>query len=94
MAQSLQQKLGRGLLLAAPLLMKSLTVLGTLAMFLVGGGILAHGWHDVGQGIEQLSTVAGSLLQPGLGVLLNMLLGVLAGGAAMLVVSLGQRLRR
>lgn len=93
-AQGLQQKLGRGLLLAAPWLMKSLSVLGTLAMFLVGGGILAHGWHDVGQGIEQLSTLAGTLLQPGLGLLLNMLLGVLAGGAAMLVVSLVQRLRR
>lgn len=92
--QSLQQKLGRGLLLAAPLLMKSLTVLGTLAMFLVGGGILAHGWHDVGQGIEELSTLAGSLLQPGLGLLLNMLLGVLAGGVAFMVVTLVQRLRR
>ena len=93
-AQALQQKLGRGLLLAAPLLMKSLTVLGTLAMFLVGGGILAHGWHELGQGIEQLSAVAGSLLQPGLGLVLNMLLGVLAGGLALLVVSLLKRLRR
>ncbi|MDO9145262.1 DUF808 domain-containing protein [Rhodoferax sp.] len=94
LAEALQQKLGRGLLLAAPWLMKSLSVLGTLAMFLVGGGILAHGWHDLGQGIDQLSAVAGSLLQPGLGVLLNMLLGVLAGGAALLVVTLGPRLRR
>jgi len=73
--------------------MKSLTALGTLAMFLVGGGILAHGWHDVGQGIEQLSAVAGSLLQPVLGLLLNMLLGLLAGGVALVVVSLGQWLR-
>jgi hypothetical protein len=94
LAEALQQKLGRGLLLAAPWLMKSLSVLGTLAMFLVGGGILAHGWHDLGQGIEQLSATAGSLLQPGLGLLLNMLLGVLAGGVAFLVVSLVQRLRR
>ena len=92
-AQALQQKLGRGLLLAAPVLMKSLTVLGTLAMFLVGGGILAHGWHDVGQGIEQLSAVAGSMAQPVLGTLLNMTLGVLAGGAAMLVMTLGQKLK-
>ena len=93
-AQALQQKLGRGLLLVAPLLMKSLTVLGTLAMFLVGGGILAHGWHDVGQGIEQLSATAGSLLQPVLGVLLNMALGLLAGAVALLAVTLVQRLRR
>jgi len=89
----LQRRLGDGLLLAAPWLMKALTVVGTLAMFLVGGGILAHGWHDVGQGIEQLSALAGGLLQPSLGLLLNVLLGVLAGGAALLVVTLGQRLR-
>lgn len=93
-AEALQQKLGRGLLLAAPLLMKGLTVLGTLAMFLVGGGILAHGWHDLGEGIEQLSAVAGSLLQPVLGMLFNMALGLLAGGVALLAVTLGQRLRR
>jgi uncharacterized protein len=92
-AQALQRKLGRGLLLAAPLLMKSLTVLGTLAMFLVGGGILAHGWHDAGQGIEQLSAAAGNLLQPVVAVLLNMVLGLLAGGAALMVVTLGQRLK-
>ncbi len=94
LGEALQQKLGRGLLLTAPLLMKGLTVLGTLAMFLVGGGILAHGWHDVGQGIEQLSLVAGSVLQPVLGSLLNMALGLLAGGVALLVVTLGQRLKR
>jgi predicted DNA repair protein MutK len=94
LAEALQQKLGRGLLLAAPLLMKSLSVLGTLAMFLVGGGILAHGWHDLGQGIEQLSVAMGSTLQPVLGALLNMGLGLLAGGVALLVVTLGQRLRR
>ena len=92
-AEALQQKVGRALLLAAPLLMKSLTVLGTLAMFLVGGGILAHGWHAVGQGIEDLSALAGAFAQPVMGLLLNMLLGVLAGGVALVVVTLAQRLR-
>lgn len=93
LAEALQQKLGRGLLLAAPLLMKSLTVLGTLAMFLVGGGILAHGWHAAGQGIEQLSAAAGSMVQPVLGLLLNMSLGLLAGGVSLLAVTLVQRLK-
>jgi hypothetical protein len=91
--QGLQQALGRGLVLAAPKLMKSLTVLGTLAMFLVGGGILAHGWHAVGQGIEDLSLAAGSLVQPLVGLSLNMLVGVLAGGLALLGVTLVQRLK-
>lgn len=40
---ALQQKLGRGILWAAPFLMKSLSVLGTAAMFLVGGQIVVHG---------------------------------------------------
>jgi len=88
-----QQLLGRALLRTAPLLMKSLAVLGTAAMFLVGGGILAHGWHEVGQGIEQLSAAAGSLAQALVAAGLNMLVGAVAGGAALLVVSLAQRLR-
>ena len=92
--QGLQQALGRGLVLAAPLLMKALSVLGTLAMFLVGGGILAHGWHAVGQGIEDISVAAGSLAQPLVGLGLNMGLGVLAGGVALLAVTLLGRLKR
>ena len=39
--------LGRGLLGAAPRLMKFLGVAGTVAMFLVGGGILTHALHLV-----------------------------------------------
>ncbi|MBV5298538.1 MAG: DUF808 domain-containing protein [Rhodoferax sp.] len=92
MAQGLQQAFGRGLLRAAPLLMKSLTVLGTLAMFLVGGGILAHGWHALGQGVEQIGAAAGPLAQPLVNLGLTMLVGVVAGAATLLAVTLVQRL--
>ncbi|MCW2313499.1 DUF808 domain-containing protein [Rhodoferax antarcticus] len=78
-----QHALGRGLLRAAPLLMKSLTVLGTLAMFLVGGGILAHGWHSVGAWLEGISQLAGAAA-PVVSALLSGLLGLLAGGVAVL----------
>lgn len=88
-----QQALGRGLLRAAPLLMKSLTVLGTLAMFLVGGGILVHGWHAAGEGLEHISAAAGTLLQPVASLLLTALAGALAGGLTLLLVSLVQRLK-
>jgi len=44
--------LGRGLLWFAPRLMKTLTVVGTLAMFLVGGGILLHASHPVTELVE------------------------------------------
>ncbi|MDD2882710.1 MAG: DUF808 domain-containing protein [Rhodoferax sp.] len=91
--QNLQQALGRGLVLTAPLLMKALTVVGTLAMFLVGGGILAHGWHAVGDGIEQISATAGSLAQPLVGLGLNTLVGVAAGAAALLAMTLLGRLK-
>jgi len=87
-----QRGLGDGLLLAAPWLMKALTVVGTLAMFLVGGGILAHGWHDVGLWIEAVSQGLGAMA-PVASLVLSALLGVLAGGAALLVVTLGQRLK-
>src|SRR5690606_32339075 len=45
------QKLGSGLLWLAPWLMKTLSVVGTAAMFMVGGGILTHGYHALGHWI-------------------------------------------
>lgn len=38
----MKQRIGRGLLAFAPVLMKTLSVVGTVAMFLVGGGIINH----------------------------------------------------
>ena len=52
---SSKRMFGRGLLIFAPYLMKSLSVIGTAAMFMVGGGILLHGIpasHDVLHTIE------------------------------------------
>ncbi|TXT39413.1 MAG: hypothetical protein FD135_2173 [Comamonadaceae bacterium] len=93
LAQTWQQAVGRSLLRAAPLLMKGLTVVGTLAMFLVGGGILAHGWHAVGQGIEQISAAAPGVLQSVVSVGLNLVVGLVAGGMALAAVTLFQRLK-
>ncbi len=92
-AHALLLKLGHNLVRAAPVLMKGLTVLGTLAMFLVGGGILAHGWHPLGQRIEDFSALVPMLLQPMVSLGLSLLAGVVAGGVALAVVSLVQRLR-
>ncbi|WP_180129996.1 DUF808 domain-containing protein [Rhodoferax sp. BLA1] len=77
-----QQVLGRGLLRAAPLLMKSLTVLGTLAMFLVGGGILVHGWHSLGVWLDGISQLAGPAA-PLASAVLSALFGLIAGGVAL-----------
>jgi predicted DNA repair protein MutK len=77
---SLQRSLGRGILRAAPYLMKSLSVVGTAAMFLVGGGMLVHGIpgshdyvHAVVHAAETLPGVGGALamLAPGRHALLT-----------------------
>jgi len=83
---------GALILRAAPWLMKGLTVLGTVAMFLVGGGILAHGWHAAGHWMAQVSALAGALA-PLLALVLDGLLGVLAGALALLLVLAAGRVK-
>lgn len=64
------QKFGRGILIMMPWLMKTLTVVGTVAMFSVGGGIILHGipaataaLHDTGTLVKILAaTVAGAAI--------------------------------
>ncbi len=89
---------GRMLLAAAPKLMKLLTILGTAAMFLVGGGILVHGVAAAHHPIEVATHAAAALPVIGgaLTVLAPLLIDALAGiatGALVLgVVSLSKRL--
>ncbi len=86
---SLATALGRAILWAAPWLMKSLSVVGTAAMFMVGGGILAHGLPFVHHLLHGLAPGgAAALLLP---LLLDVTVGVLAGALALLTVSLGSR---
>ena len=61
--------LGRSLVNAAAPLMRTLSVLGTIAMFLVGGGILVHGWPWLYQWLEQLSSLWSILAEMGVGVI-------------------------
>ncbi|WP_206941483.1 DUF808 family protein [Halomonas litopenaei] len=74
----LAQTLGKGLLRGAPLLMKGLSIFGTLAMFLVGGGILAHGVPMVGHWIEGLAETDVAL--PGVDAILHGLVPMLGNG--------------
>lgn len=55
------RRTGAALLWFAPRLMKGLSVVGTVAMFLVGGGILLHAMPSVAQAIAQFSTQLGPL---------------------------------
>lgn len=81
------KKIGNGILVAAPYMMKTLSVVGTAAMFLVGGGILTHGVPVVGHWIEGGGAAAGAA---GFAVpmLLNGVVGIIAGGVVLLAVSL------
>lgn len=95
---AVEKRIGRGLLWLAPRLMKTLTVVGTAAMFMVGGGILTHGFHALGHWIENTAehTVAlpwiGSVLGGLLPTLLSALFGILAGAVVFAVVTGGQKL--
>ena len=89
---------GDALLSFAPRLMKSLTVIGTVAMFLVGGGILTHGIPAAYHWIESASQAAGTLagvgavLQAITPSLLNIIAGVIAGAIVLGAVTLAQRM--
>jgi predicted DNA repair protein MutK len=84
---------GRGVLVAAPYLMKGLSIAGTVAMFLVGGGILTHGVPAAHHWIETLTQAGGLALQPVLALGLDAFVGVLAGALVLAGVTLVQRFR-
>lgn len=94
------RRLGDGILRAAPWLMKTLSVVGTAAMFLVGGGILVHGVPALHHAIESLGEsidvlpVVGGFLSAIVPTLLSGLCGVLAGALVLAGVSVIQRLRK
>jgi predicted DNA repair protein MutK len=89
----LKRKLGFAILAFAPYMMKTLSVVGTAAMFLVGGAILAHGIPAVHHWIEHVGgTLNNGFLAAIVPALLNGLLGVVAGALALMVFNLGKRL--
>jgi predicted DNA repair protein MutK len=90
---AVKQSIGRFLLAAAPRLMKLLTVLGTAAMFLVGGGILVHGiaplHHAIAHLAEGRTWAVSALLENGA----NALVGVIAGALVLAGLTAVQKLR-
>lgn len=98
---SLQKTLGRGLLVFSPFLMKLLSVVGTIAMFLVGGGILTHSFsllHHIVQSsvlfvnniIPVLSTITSSVLS----IILEGVFGLIAGVLVLFSVLLMKKLKQ
>ncbi len=90
---TLAQALGRGILIMAPKLMKFLSVAGTIAMFLVGGGIVAHGiapLHHGQEALEQALSQPWSLIAT---LLYTGLIGLVLGALLVGVLELGKGVR-
>jgi predicted DNA repair protein MutK len=96
---SFKRALGAAIVRGAPWLMKALSVAGTAAMFLVGGGILAHGVPPLLHAIEAAVApaagwpAAAALFAPLLPMLANAVIGVVAGALVFAVVSAAKRFR-
>ncbi|MDH5360329.1 MAG: DUF808 domain-containing protein [Gammaproteobacteria bacterium] len=95
---NLQRRIGRIILLSAPYLMKLLSIVGTVAMFLVGGGIIAHHTPLIHHGIETLSIsmatlpALGTIISGSVPMLSNLAVGFILGGLVMLFINLFKQL--
>lgn len=96
--RQLQRKIGQKLLAFAPILMRLLSVLGTAAMFLVGGSIISHGIpmihhlsEDISNILQSLPAVGGALSTI-LPIIIDGLVGLKVGAICVGVFELGKRL--
>ncbi|MBL0533386.1 DUF808 domain-containing protein [Aeromonas dhakensis] len=96
---ALRRAVGQGLLVTAPRLMHLLALVGTIAMFMVGGGILVHGWPFVHHLIEGATAAVATLPAVGAALalvtptLLNAVAGVVAGLVLVLAMTLVSKLK-
>lgn len=89
----LKRNLGLAILKFAPYMMKTLSVVGTAAMFLVGGAILTHGIPSAHHWIEHASsTLSSGFMQSASSLILNGIFGILAGILALILFTMTQRL--
>ncbi|HNU09990.1 MAG TPA: DUF808 domain-containing protein [Rubrivivax sp.] len=91
-AGALSRLLGRAILALAPWLMKALSVLGTAAMFLVGGGILVHGIAPLHHAIQALIQPAEGVSAVLLSALGDALVGLVGGAIVLGVVLIGKKM--
>lgn len=92
-SSALMQALGKGLLIIAPWLMKALSIVGTLAMFLVGGGIVVHGIAPLHHAIEHIAGQQSAVVAMILPTVLNLILGFIIGGIVVLGVKAVAKMR-
>jgi predicted DNA repair protein MutK len=77
---------GNAVLWLAPWLMKTLSIVGTAAMFLVGGGILVHGVSSLHHAVEGLADSLGGITGWLAATLANAMVGLVAGAIVLATV--------
>ncbi len=93
LSAQLKRKLGFAILAFAPYMMKTLSIVGTAAMFLVGGAIVAHGIPSVHHAIEGIaSTMGNGFLQSISPALLNGVFGIAAGSTVLILMLISKKL--
>jgi predicted DNA repair protein MutK len=95
--KQLLRKIGEKLLAAAPYLMRILTILGTAAMFVVGGSIIGHSipaiHHFTEHNAEYLRTllIVGGVLAIILPILIDALIGLIIGAICVALFELANK---
>ncbi|WP_063660506.1 DUF808 domain-containing protein [Aliivibrio fischeri] len=87
--------IGNGLVAMAPKLMKLLTVVGTIAMFLVGGGIVVHSLPFVHHALESVTNLLPSIpyvsvIYPTIG---NGFIGLFSGFILLFIMAMYQKVK-
>jgi len=90
-SSALKQKVGAALLAFCPWLMKGLSVLGTAAMFLVGGGIIVHGVPHIHHFVEGLG--GAGAVKDVLALVANFVVGLASGAVCVALLHLYQNVR-
>ncbi len=95
MMANIKHAIGRGLLAFAPRLMKTLTLVGTIAMFLVGGGILMHGIPSAESFLHQLiASINNEVVTTLLPMLAGAFVGIVSGGLLVGLMSVFNTLKK
>lgn len=90
---ALAKSVGGALLAAAPWMMKILTVVGTVAMFLVGGGIIVHGIPLLHHTLEGIGAGFNGTIAAVIANAANLVIGLIVGSIVLSLVNLVARVR-
>lgn len=89
----IKRNIGHGILFLAPKFMKLLSIVGTAAMFLVGGGILVHGIPMLHHWLEHITHTLASMSELMISMAFNGIVGIIAGAIIVIAVTVFSHLR-